>query len=567
MNEKDQYILEILQEHEVITKDQAEEAARQADEMEKPVVDKLISLGYIDRKRYVNVIASHFGMRVVDLSQINISKEMIDMIPSKTARRNKAIPIEKVDGRIIVGISDPFDVEAVDNLSFILKSSVEAVLVSEEDINNALDQLYGVTEETVDTMLHEISESDLTFIDGGANIQEMSDEDQDAPIVKLVSLLLLEAFRNRASDVHLEPMEKRFRVRYRIDGVLHEVQGPPKRLQPSVISRIKIMSNMSIAEKRLPQDGRIKLKMMGKDIDLRVSTLPASHGESVVLRLLDKSNILLGLPQLGFMTDDQKKYEQLIQMPNGILLITGPTGSGKTTTLYACLNFINRPDRKIITVEDPVEYQLPGINQVQVNEEINLNFANILRSILRQAPNVIMIGEIRDYETAEIAVNASLTGHLVFSTLHTNDAPGAITRLVDQGIKPFLVASSVQGILAQRLVRRICDKCKEPHKASDKEFDLLGQAAHELKKVTIYKGKGCDECSGTGYRGRIGIMELMVVDDTIRNLIYKKASSTEIRSRARETGMRTLREDGLRKVAAGVTTLAEVFRVTQGDIN
>jgi general secretion pathway protein E/type IV pilus assembly protein PilB len=380
-----------------------------------------------------------------------------------------------------------------------------------------------------------------------------------------VNSLIIEAFKMRASDIHLEPMAKVFRVRYRIDGVLHEVKSPPKRLQASIISRLKIQSNMSIAEKRVPQDGRIQTQVGGKVIDLRVSCLPTNHGESIVMRILDKEGLKLGLPELGFFTDDQQTFERLIALPDGILLVTGPTGSGKTTTLYSCLNFINRPDRKIITVEDPVEYVLAGINQVQVSEAVGLTFAAALRSMLRQAPNVIMLGEIRDMETASIAINASLTGHLVFSTLHTNDAPGAVTRLIDIGVKPFLVASSTRALMAQRLVRKICRKCAAPHMPTDTELKALGIDPN-TQGANFQQGKGCSECNKLGYKGRFGIFEVFVINDEARKLIYDKVPSAVLRNQAREMGMRTLREDGARKVVAGLTSAEEVIRATVGDV-
>jgi general secretion pathway protein E/type IV pilus assembly protein PilB len=377
--------------------------------------------------------------------------------------------------------------------------------------------------------------------------------------------MIVDAFKMRASDIHLEPLSKRFRLRYRIDGVLHEMKAPPKRLQASIITRLKIQSNMSISEHRIPQDGRIQSKVGNKLIDLRVSCLPTYHGESIVMRILDKEGLRLGLAELGFFTDDQQTFERLIGLPDGILLVTGPTGSGKTTTLYSCLHFINRPDRKIITVEDPVEYILSGINQVQVNEPVGLTFAAALRSILRQAPNVVMIGEIRDLETASIAINASLTGHLVFSTLHTNDAPSAVTRLVDIGVKPFLVASSTRCLMAQRLVRKVCRRCVQPYQATEQELRALNLTADNLQGATIQKGRGCSDCSNTGFRGRMGIFEIFIIDDEARKLIYDKAASSVLRARAREMGMRTLREDGIRKVLAGLTTPEEVIRATIGD--
>jgi general secretion pathway protein E/type IV pilus assembly protein PilB len=389
--------------------------------------------------------------------------------------------------------------------------------------------------------------------------------DADAPLIRLVNQLIVDAFKLRASDIHLEPLAKKFRLRYRIDGVMQEMKSPPKRLQAPIIARLKIQAGMSISEHRIPQDGRIQSKVGTKLIDLRVSCLPTNHGESIVMRILDKEGLKLGLPELGFFTDDQQTFERLIALPDGILLVTGPTGSGKTTTLYSCLNFINRPDRKLITVEDPVEYVLSGINQVQVNDVIGFTFAAALRSILRQAPNVVMIGEIRDMETASIAINASLTGHLVFSTLHTNDAPGAVARLVDIGVKPFLVASSTRCLMAQRLVRKICKKCVGPYQPTDYEMNMLGLTPEDVKNANLQKGRGCGNCNGTGHRGRMGIFEIFVIDDEARKLIYDRVPTNVLRQRAREMGMRTLREDGIRKVLAGQTTPEEVIRATIGD--
>jgi general secretion pathway protein E/type IV pilus assembly protein PilB len=381
-------------------------------------------------------------------------------------------------------------------------------------------------------------------------------------------MLLIEAHRAGASDIHLEPLDKKFRVRFRIDGVLQEMQAPPKRLQSAIVSRLKIMTgSMSIAEKRLPQDGRIQVKIKKKPLDLRVSTIPTNHGESIVMRLLDKSSLNLGLPQLGFLSDDQETFERLIKLPDGILLVTGPTGSGKTTTLYACLNYINKPDRKIITVEEPIEYQMTGINQVQVNTEIGMTFPAALRSILRQAPNIIMIGEIRDLETASIAINASLTGHLVFSTLHTNDAPSAVARLIDLGVQPFLVASSVRAVMAQRLIRRLCNNCKQPGELTDTELRALQIEPGHLSEAQVMKPVGCEECRHIGYKGRMGIFENFVIDDEVRHLINKRTPTFVLRQRARELGMRTLREDGVRKVLAGLTSADEIISITVGDVS
>ena len=382
-------------------------------------------------------------------------------------------------------------------------------------------------------------------------------------------MIISNAIKMKCSDIHLEPMEKEFRVRYRIDGALRKMDSPPKRLQGAILSRFKIMSKMKISEKRIPQDGRIQISVGGKDLDLRVSSVPTNHGESIVMRILDKSNLSLGLPQLGFLSDDQTTFERLIKLPDGVVLVTGPTGSGKTTTLYACLGQINTPDKKLITVEDPVEYQMSGINQVQVNKDVGLDFSAALRSILRQAPNIVMIGEIRDAETADIAMEAALTGHLVFSTLHTNDAPSAVTRLLDIGVKPFLVASALRAAMAQRLVRAICEKCKESYTPTDRELKMLTGLAQGAMNAQVpdkmYHGTGCDKCGKTGYKGRKGIFEIFKVDDTIQRLIFDHAPATLLRQRAREMGMRTLREDGMLKVASGMTSLAEVLRVTMGD--
>jgi type II secretory ATPase GspE/PulE/Tfp pilus assembly ATPase PilB-like protein len=397
-------------------------------------------------------------------------------------------------------------------------------------------------------------------------VGDIGSDDSDAPVIKLVSGILVDAFKMRASDIHIEPLETSLRIRNRLDGKLIEVASHPKKLLPAVIARLKVMSSsMSIAEKRIPQDGRIQIKMGGKDVDLRVSSVPSNHGESIVMRILDKSALSLGLPQLGFLSDDQAVFAELLKLPDGIILVTGPTGSGKTTTLYACLNEINKPDKKIITVEDPVEYELAGINQVMVRADIGMTFAAALRSMLRQAPNIIMVGEIRDGETANIAINASLTGHLVFSTLHTNDAPSSVARLADMGIKNFLIASAVRAILAQRLVRKLCDKCKVPATLDEKELRMLNIDPSQLAESNIMGPGGCEACRDTGYRGRIGIFEIFLVDDEVRHLINQDMSTPQLRRRARELGMRTLREDGIRKVLVGMTSASEVIGVTMSD--
>ncbi|MBU0677794.1 MAG: type II secretion system ATPase GspE [Verrucomicrobia bacterium] len=569
MTANDEYILEILENVGLITREQSEEALEWARKEDKEVVDVLVRTAGIHKLDILKALANQFGMECMSLQGVDIEQEVIDQVPDDVATRYKIIPLYRNENTLTVALSDPLDVDTLDSLRYVLKCNVEGLVAPAEEIEMAIQQYYGKSIGAVESVLEEITEGTIAVPTAGMKeiIGEGEDvTEADAPIIKLASLLILEAFRNRASDIHLEPMARKFRVRYRIDGVLHEMESPPKRLQSAIISRLKIMANMSIAEKRLPQDGRIQINVMGRDLDLRVSTIPSNHGESIVMRILDKESLMLGLPQLGFFSDDQQTFERLIGLSDGILLVTGPTGSGKTTTLYACLNHVNKPDRKIITVEDPVEYQLSGINQVHVRADIGLTFASALRSILRQAPNIIMIGEIRDMETAEIAVNASLTGHLVFSTLHTNDAPSAIPRLLDIGVKPFLVASSTRAIMAQRLVRKICDKCKEAYTPNENELRMLGPAAEQIASIQLHKGRGCTNCNGTGYRGRIGIFEIFVIDDEVRHMIYEQVGAAELRNRARELGMRTLREDGIRKIVAGHTTIEEVLRVTMGDM-
>ena len=567
MNANDEYILDILQGVGLINTEQVEEATEWAQKEDRPVADVLVETTSLTQMDILKALANQFGMETISLQGLDVSQEVIDLVPGEVARRYKVVPIYKTDNTLTVAIGDPLDVETLDSLRYILKCNVEGAVAPIDEITVALNHYYAHTSSTVESMLEEITEGTVA-VPLGATEDVLGDTeatDTDAPIIKLVSLIILEAFRNRASDIHLEPLSKTFRVRYRIDGVLHEVESPPKRLQSAIISRIKIMANMKIAEKRVPQDGRIQVNVMGRDLDLRVSSIPTNHGESIVMRILDKQSLVLGLPQLGFLADDQQTFERLIGLPDGILLVTGPTGSGKTTTLYACLNVINQPDRKIITVEDPVEYQLSGINQVHVRADIGLTFSSALRSILRQAPNIIMIGEIRDLETAEIAVNASLTGHLVFSTLHTNDAPSAITRLIDTGVKPFLVASSTRAVMAQRLVRKVCPNCRESVKATDAQLHLLGPLAEQMRETELFEGRGCNQCNLTGFKSRIGLFEIFVITDEVRHLIYNGVPANELRAKARELGMRTLREDGMRKVVSGMTTLGEVLRVTMGD--
>ena len=532
------------------------------------VVDVLVRDGVVSADDISRSLAAQAQMHWIDLSAVVIPPEIIAQISAADARRFKVIPVTFGESGLVLAISDPLDVDTIDSLNFLLQRDLELVCSSPEKIKQALIKYYGTAEEAADVLRDKIGKDVDLGLEIGDGTEAFAADDADAPIIRLVSMLIIEAHKLGASDIHLEPLDKKFRVRFRIDGVLQEMQAPPKRLQSAIISRLKIMTgSMSIAEKRLPQDGRIQVKIKKKPIDLRVSTVPTNHGESIVMRVLDKSTLLLGLPELGFLSDDQEKFERLLRSPDGILLVTGPTGSGKTSTLYACLNYINKPDRKIITVEEPVEYQMTGINQVQVNTEVGMTFPIALRSILRQAPNIIMIGEIRDLETASIATNASLTGHLVFSTLHTNDAPSAVARLVDIGVQPFLVASSVRAIMAQRLVRRLCTHCKHPAQLSETEMRALRIEPSQMGDAQIMKADGCEHCRHTGYRGRMGIFEMFIIEDEVRHMINKRTSTFLLRQRARELGMRTLREDGVRKVLAGLTSADEVISVTIADVS
>ncbi len=567
MQAKEDYVLKLLEDAGLVTRSQIEKARARLNGSDNTVA-LLIKDGVISETDVARSLAAQAHMDWVDLSAKIIPPDVINQVRAEDARRFKVIPVGFGESGLIVAVSDPLDIDTIDSLSFLLQREIELVCASPEKIRQALIKYYGTADEASDILVQQLGhdvELGLEITEGGS-LESIAEA--DAPIIRMVSMLLIEAHRLGASDVHLEPLDKKFRVRFRIDGVLQEMQAPPKRLQSAIVSRIKIMTgSMSIAEKRLPQDGRIQVKIARRPIDLRVSTIPTNHGESVVMRVLDKSSLMLGLPELGFFSDDQETFERLLRLPDGILLVTGPTGSGKTSTLYSCLNYINKPDRKIITVEEPIEYQMNGINQVQVNTDVGMTFPVALRSILRQAPNVIMIGEIRDLETATIATNASLTGHLVFSTLHTNDAPSAVARLVDIGVQPFLVASSVRAIMAQRLVRRLCPNCKAPGELNETELRALNIEPGQLADAQVTKPVGCEECRGTGYKGRMGIFEIFVIDDNVRHMINNRQPTQRLRQRARELGMRTLREDGVRKVLAGLTSAEEVISITLGDVS
>jgi len=552
----------------IASADQIKEAQRMAQNSRSNVGDALVTLGYATSDEVMRAVAWQHGMNFVDLREVDIPPNVVELVPESVARECCVLPLSSDEDSLTVLISDPNDVETLDKLRFILDRRITTALASRESISEAINRYYGQQDaESADSMLQEFTETAIDFTETAEEVQGASDEEvideTSAPIVRLVQLIIAEAVQLRASDIHVEPFEDRVRIRYRIDGVLVERDSCPRRLLGAMLSRIKILAKIDIAERRRPQDGRIKVTVGEKELDLRVSVLPTNHGQSVVMRILDKDSIKVGVRQLGLSEQDFRTFKQLIRRPNGIILVTGPTGSGKTTTLYAALNELNRPDRKIITAEDPVEYYLPGINQVEVRHDIGLDFARIIRAMLRQAPNIILVGEMRDQETAEMGIQASLTGHLVFSTLHTNDAPGAITRMVDMGVPSYLVASSVVAVLAQRLVRVICPKCKVPHRPTDAALEAAGIPLEVAAKANFARGKGCNYCQKKGFRGRLGIFELMLMTSRIRELAFKGASTQEIRKAAIAQGMRTLYQDGLQKVINGVTTLEEVFRVAK----
>ncbi|MEI7928223.1 MAG: ATPase, T2SS/T4P/T4SS family [Verrucomicrobiales bacterium] len=557
MFSNEEYLAQLLTEAGIVSVD---DVARARHELSgrQTLIERLLAGGTLTQDAVADVLASSSGIEHVNLDNVSFAPGITETVPEDIARRYHVVPIEDDGDALTLAVADPLNFEALDSLPNVLGRELTLVCATHRSIQTILKQFYGIEDPSAGTPadLGMVSETD----DQGGD---------DAPIIKLVFNMLAEAFRVRASDIHIEPLETSVRIRYRMDGKLVEVANHPKKLLPAIIARLKVMSStMSIAEKRLPQDGRIQLKMGGdKEIDLRVSSVPSNHGESIVMRILDKSALVLGLPELGFFSDDQETFERMITLPDGILLVTGPTGSGKTTTLYACLNVINRPDKKIITVEDPVEYELAGINQVMVKADIGMTFAAALRAMLRQAPNIVMIGEIRDAETANIAINASLTGHLVFSTLHTNDSTGAVARLADIGVKRFLIASAVRAVIAQRLVRKLCPICKTPAELSIKELRGLGLDAGRMQDATIFGPVGCEKCRGNGHKGRMGIFEVFEIDDEVRHMINTELTSVQLRKRARELGMRSLREDGIRKVLAGLTSAQEVIHATMSDFD
>ena len=567
---KDQeFVLKLLREYNMADAKQIEDARNAAmDAGSMDVVAELVSNDVFDYDELISMLAQQYGMEVISLADYDIPQEVIDSLRADYARYYQVVPVSNDGAWMTVAMEDPTDVEKLDTLRYLLGSDIDAVIAPLKDIEEALEKYYPEeTEDTGSTQKEVDIDSAEMIIEDSGDVNDGNEDDDTAPIIRLVTKLIVDAYKMRASDIHFEPMEKRYRVRYRIDGALREVDGPPKYLQANFTSRMKIMAHLDITEKRIPQDGRIQLSVGDKDIDLRVSSIPTVFGESIVMRILDKSSIQLDIPKLGFYADDLEMVTKIINYPDGIFLVTGPTGSGKTTSLYAFLNTINTTARKLITVEDPIEYQLPGINQVQVDRHVDMTFAAALRSMLRQAPNIIMVGEIRDLETAEIAINAALTGHLVFSTLHTNDAPGAVARLVDMGVKPFLVATALRAAMAQRLLRRVCKECAEPYTPSAAEKRILGLTDEYLANHKFLKGKGCRHCGYTGYKGRVGIYEIFLITEEIARLIFANETSGTLRSFARRNGMRSLRDDAIRKAEAGISTLEEVIFVTMRDEN
>jgi type IV pilus assembly protein PilB len=551
---------ELLLARELISPEQLEEARAQAGQRGRSLGRVLIELGYLTEASLVSILAGQLGLEFVDLSEVSLDASAIATVPEAVARRHNCIPVRFEDGnRLVIAMADPANVVAVDDIRAMTSKDVRTVVCTKQDVLTAINRHYRL-DRTAETLVEEAAAEQQVETDLDEQLANAGAE--DAPIIKLVNLLITQAANDRASDIHIEPGEKDLRVRYRIDGVLHEVMKPPKSVQSGITSRLKIMAEINIAEKRIPQDGRIGIVVQGRQLDLRVATLPTVHGEKIVMRILDKTAVMLQLQDLGFTPENQARFAESYRKPYGAILVTGPTGSGKSTTLYATLNVLNREDVNIITVEDPVEYRLPGVNQVQTNPKAGLTFASALRSILRSDPDIVLIGEIRDRETAQIAVEAALTGHLVLSTLHTNDAPSALTRLVEMGIEPFLVASALDAVVAQRLARKLCDRCKVAYRPTREELKAARFPYDENAPLPeLYRATGCSSCGNTGYKGRLAVHEIMTVSEDIERMVAEKASSEDIGRTAVGQGMKTLREDGMTKVLAGVTSIEEILRV------
>ncbi len=562
---------EILYKAGLVKKQAIIDAIKTSRTKKKRLGQVLLELGLIDEEILTKAVAKQFGLEFVNLDKITIPSDAKKLVPEELIKKHNVLPLGMDNGKLRLVISDPLDLDMMDAIRFRVNAELECCLANPVKIRSFIKDSFDIVRKDEDDRLkHSIDATAAELAEAGHELQaealraQAEGDDQEGPVIRLVNLIIDNAFYMRASDIHLEPMVDRVRVRYRVDGVCLEKDNIPKNMQASLITRLKILSGMDIAEKRLPQDGRIKRMIGGQDIDFRVSALPGYHGESIVLRILRRDAVNIGIESLGFEQDHYEQFQKIIKRPNGIFLVTGPTGSGKTTTLYAALQELNKPDKKIVTAEDPVEYNFDGMNQCQVKEDIQLTFDRILRAMLRQAPNIILIGEIRDGIVADIAIQAALTGHLVFSTLHTNDAPSAITRLIDMGVKPFLVASSIQAIMAQRLVRVICSKCKVVDENPDPyHLRLLDMTSEDIQKHPFYKGTGCSHCQGTGYRGRLAIFEMVEMNSEIRELAFAKAPTTELRKAAQASGMRTLRDDGKIKLFKGITTAEEVVRITQ----
>jgi len=563
---------ELLTKASLISQDQLKDALKAQKETGGKLGETLIKLGFVSEEDITECLSQQFGVPSINLAHFEIDASVIKLIPAEVARKYNILPVNKTGATITIAMADPTNVFAMDDIKFMTGYNVEPVVASELGIKAAIDNYYGSTSalelKKVMEDLQQSESSDLEVLeeDEELDVEALTEGAEEAPVVKLVNLILSDAIKRGASDIHVEPYEKEYRVRFRIDGILYEIMNPPLKLKDAITSRMKILAKLDISEKRLPQDGRIKLKMKlndkNKELDFRVSVLPTLFGEKIVMRLLDKDNLRLDMTKLGFEPESLAKFEEAIFKPWGMVLVTGPTGSGKTNTLYSALAKVNSPEVNIMTAEDPVEFNLPGINQVQMKESIGLNFAATLRSFLRQDPNIILVGEIRDFETAEIAIKAALTGHLVLSTLHTNDAPSTINRLMNMGIEPFLVATSVQLIAAQRLARRICQNCKEAVDIAPQALLNLGFKKDEVGTFTVYKGRGCEKCNNTGYKGRVGLVEVMIIDDDIRELILSGGTAIDIKKKAAESGMISLRRSGLIKIKDGITTIEEVVRET-----
>ncbi len=565
MNER---VGELLIKEKLVTTEQFTKANEEQRKIGGGIGAILEKLGYVMEKDFITFLSRQYGVPEVDLSELEVDPDLLKLISEDVAKKYQLIPMERYGATLKIAMADPSNIFAIDDIKFLTNYNVEASIASEQAIKDAIDKAYEVEDMALDEVFNEFDEAEMEVVTDEEEL-DMSDLKraiEDAPVIRLVNFILTDAIKKGVSDIHIEPYERVFRVRYRIDGVLQEVMRPPAKLKNAIVSRIKIISQLDIAERRLPQDGRIKLKLgKNKEMDYRVSVLPTLFGEKVVLRLLDKSNLQLDMTKLGFEQKALDNFQDAIHKPWGIVLVTGPTGSGKTTSLYSALSDLNQISENISTAEDPVEFNLMGINQVQMHDDIGLNFAAALRSFLRQDPDIIMVGEIRDYETAEIAIKAALTGHMVLSTLHTNDAPSTVNRLLNMGIEPFLVSSSCNLILAQRLARKVCNECKEEFKVSENALVDLGLAPKEAKSIKCFKGKGCSVCNETGYKGRIALYEVMPFSDSIKELVLNGASTAEIKADAIGSGMKSLRMSGITKVAEGVTTVEEILRVTMAD--